>query len=519
VTSDEMAGKSAPQLPLPALRPLWTRYAFAVALAGLACALGEVLTPASVTSNVPYLFFWPVVVLASWYGRWGPGVVAVVLSALLADWFFIEPRHALGLKTVHDVCEYFAFVGTGALVVLVIERSHRANIRARLAIREWESLAANLEKLVAERTSQSEEKANRLAEAETLASLRRWDWDIEDGTGQWSDELYRIFGVPQGEFQVSFESILERVHPEDRQRVRSTAEEAARTGQRLDYVHRIVRPDGTVRTVHSRGQSVRDASGRILRMFGTSQDVTETERLAGLNADLERRVRERTQQLQETVHDLQSFSYTVAHDLRAPLRAMRGFADLVLEDAESRLEPVEREYLTRITQSANRMDNLVGDLLSYSRLGLVGVQPETVDLEAMVREALWYMSSELAACKAETTVEAGIPKVFAQRAILFEVVTNLISNAAKFVAPGVRPRIRIAAQTRGDRVRLIVEDNGIGIDPRYHAKLFGIFERLHVADAYPGTGIGLAIVKRSIERMGGQVGVDSELGRGSLFWF
>jgi signal transduction histidine kinase len=234
--------------------------------------------------------------------------------------------------------------------------------------------------------------------------------------------------------------------------------------------------------------------------------------IARLNVDLDRRVRERTA-------ELEAFTYTVAHDLRAPLRAMQGFSDLVLEDAGGRLEASERDYLKRIAQAAQRMDALVRDLLAYSRLGSVEVTPESVDLGALARDVVRGMEAELKARGAEVVVEEGIPHVLAQRPILFQVMANLMSNAAKFVPHGVDPRIRVHAGVLDGRVRLCVEDNGIGVDPQFREKLFGVFERLQAGDAYPGTGIGLAIVKRAVERMGGRVGVEPRNPRGSVFWF
>jgi signal transduction histidine kinase len=231
-----------------------------------------------------------------------------------------------------------------------------------------------------------------------------------------------------------------------------------------------------------------------------------------LNVDLDRRVRERTA-------ELEAFTYTVAHDLRSPLRAMQGFADLVLEDAGGRLESNEREYLKKISEAAERMDALVRDLLAYSRLSSVEVKAESVDVGALVGDVLKGMEADLRARKAVVAIEEGIPKVLAQRPILFQVVANLVSNAVKFVAPGVPPRVGIAARSKGAWVRVLVEDNGIGVDPQFRDKLFGVFERLHAGDAYPGTGIGLAIVKRGIERMGGRVGVEGREPRGSVFWF
>jgi signal transduction histidine kinase len=256
-------------------------------------------------------------------------------------------------------------------------------------------------------------------------------------------------------------------------------------------------------------REVQDLSSALVAAGDRKRLQDETQRK---NVNLDRLVRERTT-------ELEAFTYTVAHDLRAPLRAMQGFADLVLEDAGIRLESAEREYLKKIGQAAERMDALVRDLLAYSRLGSVEVKAEEVDLGALVRDVLKGMEGELKNRKADVRIEGDIPKVIAQRPILFQVVANLVSNAAKFVAPGVDPRIRISAEPREGWVRVLVHDNGIGVDPQFKEKLFGVFERLQAGGSYPGTGIGLAIVKRAVERMGGRVGAESREPLGSTFWF
>lgn len=237
-----------------------------------------------------------------------------------------------------------------------------------------------------------------------------------------------------------------------------------------------------------------------------------------LNQELERRVRERTRDLEGALLELEAFSYTVAHDLRAPLRAMKGFADLVLDEAPERLKPEEKDYLRRITRATVQMDALVRDLLAYSSLGHAALPAETVGLGPLVATVLDELRAELRDCQAQVDVEPGMPDVVGHEKMLRQVVSNLLSNAAKFVAAGTAPRIRIAAQTRGPWVRLLVEDNGIGVAAEYHERIFKVFERLHRSEIYAGTGIGLAIVRRAVERMGGQVGVESEVGKGSRFW-
>jgi PAS domain S-box-containing protein len=289
-------------------------------------------------------------------------------------------------------------------------------------------------------------------------------------------------------------------------------------GQELE----IRRADRQSRWIFGNAVPIFGEGQKVIQVVAAFVDVTERkhaeEKIRELNADLERRVHERTRSLEQAMQELEAFSYTVAHDLRAPLRAMKGLADLVLEDAGGRLVPEEREYLRRITEAAVRMDALVRGLLSYSRLSRGDLAVEPVCLGLVVSDALAQMGPELRERGAEVTIEAGLPNVVAHAASLHQVITNLVSNGAKFVAPGVSPRIRISAQTRGSWVRVSVEDNGIGVAPDYHDKVFEVFEKLHRPEVYPGTGIGLAIVKRAIEKMGGQVGVDSEAGKGSRFW-
>jgi signal transduction histidine kinase/CHASE3 domain sensor protein len=235
-------------------------------------------------------------------------------------------------------------------------------------------------------------------------------------------------------------------------------------------------------------------------------------------AELEHRVEERTAQLRETNAALEAFSYTISHDLRAPLRAMEGIAQAIVEDFGDRLGPVGCDYAERVVASARRMDALIQDLLDYSRLSRADLHPQVVDLGACVRDALQSLPEATGTRGADLSTSGPMPRVLAHRPTLVQVVANLVANALKFVAPGVRPRVRLWAEHREGRVRLWVEDNGLGIAPRDRERIFRVFERLHGEEAYPGTGIGLAIVKKGVERMGGRVGVESDPGHGSRFW-
>lgn len=229
-------------------------------------------------------------------------------------------------------------------------------------------------------------------------------------------------------------------------------------------------------------------------------------------------LRQSAHRLRTALDELNRFSYSVAHDLRAPLRAMSGFSDVLQQEFAGTLDPAAQDYLCRIAEGARKMDQLIQDLLDYSRVSRVPVKIEAVELGPLVSDILGRCQAELRQRLAQIEVAEPLPCVLAYRVALDQVISNLVSNAMKFVGPGVRPVIRIRAERIGEVVRLWVHDNGIGIPPDQRDRIFGVFERLHPEARYPGTGIGLAIVKRAMERMGGGVGVESVPEGGSRFW-
>jgi two-component system sensor histidine kinase/response regulator len=234
---------------------------------------------------------------------------------------------------------------------------------------------------------------------------------------------------------------------------------------------------------------------------------------------LELREQERKfSELEEVKRELDGFAYSVAHDLRSPLRAMTGFSEALLEEYAEKLDATGRDYATRILCSAKRMDSLIQDLLAYSRLSRGEIVLEPVALGPLIQEILTQMSPELKERRASVRIVEPLPRVTAHPVLLTQVLTNLLSNAIKFMVPGVDPEVRIRAEGSADRIRVWVEDNGIGIAAEHHERIFRVFERLHLQERYPGTGIGLAIVRRAVERLHGQAGVESEPGKGSRFW-
>jgi PAS domain S-box-containing protein len=237
------------------------------------------------------------------------------------------------------------------------------------------------------------------------------------------------------------------------------------------------------------------------------------------NTVLEARVKERTAQLEESVKELQTFAYTVSHDLRAPIRGMYRYAERLLSTYPGKVFDAEAKgFAANIASSAERMDLLVQDLLQYSRLTQAEMKLQDVALGPVVSAVLGSMDSEIKERKGRISVDPHLPAVTGDAVMLAQALTNLISNAIKFVPAGVEPTANIRAEAQNGRVRLWVEDNGIGITPDLHGKLFQMFERLVKAEEYPGTGIGLAIVRKAVERMGGEVGLESQPGQGSRFW-
>jgi PAS domain S-box-containing protein len=311
-------------------------------------------------------------------------------------------------------------------------------------------------------------------------------------------------------------------HPEHVERVVARWRRSHATGEPWEDTFPLRGADGAYRWFLSRALPVRDASDSIVGWFGTNTDVTELreaqQSLLALTRTLEERVQQRTAELEESNSALEAFGYSVSHDLRAPLRTMQGFARALLEDYGPRLDDDGRDYATRITTGAARMDQLIQDLLAYSRLSRAEIKAEPVSLDSVLRMAERQLEPVLLEHRGTLTIRSPLPRVLGHETTLVQVFVNLLSNALKFVARGARSEVEVWSERRAGRVRVFVRDNGIGIQPEHQERIFAVFERLHGSETYPGTGIGLAIVKKGIERLRGRSGVDSAPGRGSTFW-
>ncbi|PTY01086.1 PAS domain-containing protein [Opitutus sp. ER46] len=358
-----------------------------------------------------------------------------------------------------------------------------------------------------------------------------------DGRVFWFNRRWYEFTGATPEEMGREEQLDALMHPQHRDRVRHGFMAAVAQDRPWEETHPILGKDGRYRWFLSRAVPIKDADGRTTLWFGTNTEITvlrETQdalreaqrQVRQYAAGLEQTVAERTARLQETVQELEAFSYSIAHDMRAPLRSMIGYADILNEEHGGNLDDTARDYLRRITVSARRLDRLIQDVLNYSRIVREELPLEPVDAGQLVREVVEGYPN-LAAARAAIAIDPGLPAVLGNRAALGQVYSNLLDNALKFVPPGVTPAVRVYAEPgaapradgRGEWVRLCVEGNGIGVDPKVRARMFQMFQRFTRAGLYEGNGMGLAIARKAVDRMGGVIGVEPAAERGTRFWF
>lgn len=255
----------------------------------------------------------------------------------------------------------------------------------------------------------------------------------------------------------------------------------------------------------------------VARVWPMVERARSERALIAARDELEQRVIERTARLQAAISELEAYSYSISHDLRAPLRAMRTYAGILVEECGGQISPQGYDYLGRIMSAAERMDRLIHDVLLFSRVAGADMELEQVELDPFIL-AIIETYPELNATSSEIEVVAGLGSVRANPGALTQCLANLLNNAVKFVSPNVTPKIRIWSEVHGDRLRLFVRDNGLGIPEELQEKIFGVFYQGSPINGDESTGIGLAIVRKAAERMGGRVGLESAPGEGSTFW-
>lgn len=386
----------------------------------------------------------------------------------------------------------------------MISRLSYSNIKLARALSRQDALTAYV--------NESREDLNR---AQAVAKTGSWRLDVRRDKLLWSDETYRIFGIPK-DTQMTYEAFLERVHPDDRHYVNRKWTESVKSGE-YEIEHRIT-CGGEVKWVREKAELDFDEKGELLSGFGTVQDITERkwaeDGLLKANVQLQDYARK----LEEANKDLESFSFSVSHDLKAPLRAIDGFSRMLLKDTGDKLDAESLRKISVIRNNAEKMIHLIEDLLTLSRTGRTRLSPSRIDMRLQVTE-IW---EELRAGNPERKMElklGSIPEASGDKALVWQVLYNLMANAVKFTRTRDLAVIEVNCTSSGEYNTYCVADNGTGFDMVHHDKLFEIFRRLHSASEFEGTGIGLAIVKKIVQKHGGRIWAEGKPGAGAAFFF
>jgi PAS domain S-box-containing protein len=344
-----------------------------------------------------------------------------------------------------------------------------------------------------------------------------------------SPQIEALLGFSQKEWLEDPILWYTQLHPEDRERWHIEFARTCATGEPFRSEYRFLARDGRVVWVHGEAHLVRDEAGQPLFLQGMAYDITERKRaeeaLRAVNTELERRVRERTAQLEEanaelarSNAELEQFAYVASHDLQEPLRMVGSFTQLLAKRYQGKLDADADDFIGYVVEGAVRMQQLISDLLAYSRVGRSGKEFAATDCSTLLAAVRANLRRAIEESGAEVIVDS-LPTVWAEKTQLLQLFQNLIGNAIKFHKQDEPPCVHVGASRQGDEWLFWVRDNGIGIESQYTQRIFMVFQRLHHRKEYPGTGIGLAVCKKVVERHGGRIWVQSELGKGSTFYF
>ena len=368
------------------------------------------------------------------------------------------------------------------------------------------------------------ESEERLDLAMAVKNEGIWDWNLTTNKTYFDKRYFTMAGYEPDEFSHSFNSWAERVHEEDLPKVQQAIEAYLKgKADRYNVEFRFKKKDGQWMWINGKGKIYGiDENGLPIRMIGTHTDITDRKQAEEenykLNEELEQRVKERTIKLEAVNKELEAFAYSVSHDLRAPLRAMSSFSEILQAEYSTRLDDKGKHYLSRIKAASNRMGNLINDLLNLSRITRAEFNKQQIDLSKLTTDIFAALQEAEPQRSVIFEISPGL-LVRGDAALLRVVMENLLGNAWKFSVNKKTARIEVGYTTiEGDKV-FFVKDNGTGFDMTYDDKLFGAFQRLHSEDEFPGTGIGLATVQRIINRHGGEIWAEGEVDKGATFYF
>jgi PAS domain S-box-containing protein len=464
------------------------RYGLAIVSVTLALGIGFLAWRYNIR-HVEFTVFLFAIAATAWYGRTGPAMLAVVLSSLAYAYFFAEPIHSFAVNR-ENLPHYVLFVLFALLV------GWFAAVRRRV------------EEILRER-------ANLLDLTHDTVFVR----DMDDVITYWNRGAEDLYGwsSPEAVGQVSHQ-LTQTIFPAPLEEINA---ELLRTGRwEGELTH--TRRDGKQVVVASRWSSQRDERGIPTAILETNNNITDRkiaeEALRRSRDELEIKVKERTSDLQSVNKELEAFAYSVSHDLRAPVRHIAGFTELLQRHAGPVLDDKSRHHISMILDSANRMGTLVDDLLAFSRIGRAEAQTTTVHLEQLVKGVVGEIAPDTQDREIAWSIGT-LPVCYGDPSMLRLVFGNLISNAVKFTRLRRTAQIEIGSLNhQPNEVVVFIKDNGVGFDMKYKDKLFGVFQRLHSQEAFEGTGIGLATVERVVRRHGGRVWAESSIDHGATFF-
>jgi PAS domain S-box-containing protein len=510
------------------------RYGLALGSLAVATALGFLAVRFDFHESV-FTFFVLAVALTSWYAGVGPAIVAFGFGALAFNYCFTQPLYTISF-TREDLAYFSVFaLFTGLLIWFGVVRREvegelresRAELERKVAERTADLQRANeqLQEEVTERGRVQEilrERASLLDLTHDTVFVR----DMSDVITYWNRGAEELYGWTSQEAlgEVSHE-LMRTIFPEP---VAEINAKLLRTGHwEGELIH--TKRDGTRVVVASRWALQRDERNNPSAILETNNDITQRKRaeeaLRRSRDELEMKVKERTAELKKTNDDLQSvnreleaFAYSVSHDLRAPVRHIAGFTELLQKHAQPVLDDKSRHHVSMILDSAKRMGSLVDDLLAFSRIGRAEAQKTTVHLEPLIKAVVGEIAPDMQGRKIVWHI-GNLPICYGDPVMLRLVFGNLVSNAVKFTRTREQAEIEIDSLNHiPDEVVVFVKDNGVGFDIKYKDKLFGVFQRLHSQEAFEGTGIGLATVQRIVQGHGGRVWAEASVNNGATFY-
>ncbi len=487
------------KLSSPKIPSVIQRYGLAILSVVIGLGIG-LLLERSHFHDVEFPLFLLAIVVTVWYAGVGPGILAVVLSSLAFDFFFTEPVYSFYVSR-SELPYYFVFI-LFALLLTWFSAVRRRVERDLLQSRD------ELEQEVAMRTQQ----ASLLNLTHDTIFVR----DMSDVITYWNRGAQELYGW-RAEEAIGKRShdLLRTVFPAP---LDDIAADLLRNGRWEGELEKT-KSDGTRVVVASRWSLQRNEQRIPIAILETNNDITQRKRGEEEVRQLNQELGKRTIELEAINKELEAFAYSISHDLRAPLRHMVGFTELLQKNASSVVDDKGRRYMTTILESAKRMGTLIDDLLAFSRIGRAEARESIVNLEELINEVRSEVAQE-AEGRNITWKLGPLPDLYGDRSMLKLALVNLLSNAIKFTRPRPQPEVEVGcAEKQNGRIVIFIRDNGVGFDMKYANKLFGVFQRLHRPEEFEGTGIGLATVQRIIRRHGGEVWAEGFVDKGATFFF